>query len=215
MGRHSAVDDDDEQVVTSAAVEAEAVAARQGRHARGEDTEDTGPVAGSQVRELEGRAAAQDDQPTERIGLADLLMGDEEPGPADAGADPEPGPGPAVDTDPAPTAALPAAAAASAPAAAAPPAARAPAKPGKPASRGNHSTAADIALLRTRPDIRNRVFGAVAVPFVLYAVVMVIIGAAGRQYLIWGWIPAVSAGVLAGLILDAAHRHRARADDSG
>jgi hypothetical protein len=52
------------------------------------------------------------------------------------------------------------------------------------------------------------------VPFVLYAAVLLLIGATAVQSLIFIWIPMVSAGVLAGLLLDAAHR-RARAEPPG
>jgi hypothetical protein len=75
-----------------------------------------------------------------------------------------------------------------------------------PPGRGDHATADDLALLRRRADVRNRCIAAVVAPFVLYVVVMVLTGATGPQYLIWSWIPLVTAGVLAGSILDAAHR---------
>jgi hypothetical protein len=165
MGRHSAPDDDDE-ADAPVVVATEPGAALRGRHTRGEDVEDTGPVAGTEMRSPEGRAAAQDEQPTELIPLQDLLT---EPPEGEVTApvevpEPEPkgkekGPG-----------------------------------------RGDHSTAADLALLRRRADVRNRVLGAVLVPFVLYAAVLVVLGARGVQYLLWIWIPLVSAGVLAGLI---------------
>jgi hypothetical protein len=72
--------------------------------------------------------------------------------------------------------------------------------------RGNQSTAADLALLREHSDVRARVIAGVVAPFVLYGVVLYLIGAATHVYLIWIWIPLVTAGVLAGSILDAAHR---------
>lgn len=75
----------------------------------------------------------------------------------------------------------------------------------RPTPRGNQSTAADVALLRSRPDVRNRCVAAVVVPFVLYSVALVLLGAV-HVYLIWVWIPLVTAGVIAGGILDAAHR---------
>jgi hypothetical protein len=71
--------------------------------------------------------------------------------------------------------------------------------------RGAQSTAADLALLRERPDVRNRCIAAVVVPFVLYSVALVLLNAV-HVYLIWVWIPLVTAGVTAGTILDAAHR---------
>lgn len=74
-----------------------------------------------------------------------------------------------------------------------------------PIARGNHATAADLALLRRRPDVRNRCIAAIVVPFVLYTAVLILLGAAS-VYLIWVWVPLVTAGVLAGSILDSAHR---------
>lgn len=172
MGRHSAPDDDDEADVP-VVVAADPGAARRGRHTRGEDVEDTGPVPGTEMRAAEARAAAQDDQPTERIPLDELLA---EPVDVEVTAPTEPVPVPE-------------------------PKGKAKGKPRRP-----QSTAADLALLRRRADVRNRVLGAVLVPFVLYVAVLVVVGARGVQYLLWIWIPLVSAGVLAGLILDAAQR---------
>jgi hypothetical protein len=85
----------------------------------------------------------------------------------------------------------------------------------KPArtSRGSQSTAADLALLRAHPELRARVIAAAIAPFVIYVVVLLLVGAATRIYLIWIWVPLVAAGVLAGSMLDAAHRRRAKAGD--
>jgi hypothetical protein len=177
MGRHSAGDEDDGTDVRLAGP-AVAAPGRRGRHSRdadAEDTQDTGPVDAEAVRTAVGADADQDDQPTQRIGLVDLLAAAEEDTPAPPVAAPD---------------------------------ADAPAAP-RPA-RGNQSTAADLELLRKRPDVRARVIAAVVVPFVLYAAVLLLIGATAVQFLIFIWIPMVSAGVLAGLFLDAAHR-RARA----
>jgi hypothetical protein len=79
---------------------------------------------------------------------------------------------------------------------------------GRKVGRGNQSTAADLALLRERSDVRARVIAALLVPFVLYTAVLYLIGAFGL-YLINVWIPLVSGGVLAGFILDAEHRKHA------
>jgi hypothetical protein len=73
--------------------------------------------------------------------------------------------------------------------------------------KGNQSTAADLELLREHSDVRARVIAAIIVPFVLYTVVLYAIGAM-HVYFIWIWIPLVTAGVVAGSILDAAHRKR-------
>jgi len=74
-----------------------------------------------------------------------------------------------------------------------------------PSGKGDQPTAADLELLRSRPDVRNRVIAAVLAPFVVYTIVMVVVGSLGA-YLLWVWLPLVTAGVLAGSILDAAHR---------
>ena len=78
-----------------------------------------------------------------------------------------------------------------------------------PIARGNQSAAEDLALLRAHSDVRARVIAAVVAPFVLYTVVLYLAGGFG-VYLLWAWIPLVTAGVLAGSILDAAHRKRAK-----
>jgi hypothetical protein len=80
------------------------------------------------------------------------------------------------------------------------------------ATKGSTSTAADLALIRHHPEVRNRVLGAVLAPFVLYAVVLLVAGAAGVTYLLWIWIPLISAGVLAGLVLDRAHKQHGAAE---
>lgn len=197
MGRHSAVDDDDQ--VDSSAVETDPAAIARGRHSRGQDVEETGPVEGAQVRRLAERAAAQDDQPTERLGLEDVLLE-----PVDAPADALPTEPPAADEVPVeagtteitePLAVTEAA-----------PDERPDAPPAPRRPRGSQATAADLALLRRQPAVRNRVIAAVVVPFVLYVAALLIIGAAAGQYLLWLWIPLVTAGVGGGLILDTAHR---------
>src|SRR3954451_19227878 len=75
MGRHSAPDDDGEADAPGVAA-AEPAAALRGRHTHTEDVEDTGPVPGNEVRSLEARAAAQDEQPTQRIPLQDIPLQD-------------------------------------------------------------------------------------------------------------------------------------------
>ena len=66
---------------------------------------------------------------------------------------------------------------------------------------------------RRRPtrhsDVRARVIAAVLAPFVIYTLVM-FLADLWDVYFIWVWLPLVSAGVLAGSILDAAHRKRGR-----
>jgi hypothetical protein len=75
--------------------------------------------------------------------------------------------------------------------------------------RGNQSTAADLALLRSHSDVRARVIAAGVAPFVLYTVAIYLVGGLDVFFL-WIWAPLVTAGVLAGSILDAAHRKRGR-----
>jgi hypothetical protein len=64
------------------------------------------------------------------------------------------------------------------------------------------------------PALRARCAAAVVVPFLLYTAVLVVIGRTGL-FLLWVWIPLVTAGVVAGMFLDLAARSRAEADDSG
>src|SRR3954468_23207129 len=71
----------------------------------------------------------------------------------------------------------------------------------------NRSTAADLALLRARADVRARVIAAILVPLILYTLVMYLAEALDG-YFLWIWVPLVTAGVVAGGILDAAHRTR-------
>src|SRR4051794_13244904 len=73
MGRHSAPGDDGE-ADTPVVAAAEPAAALRGRHTRTEDVEDTGPVPGNELRSLEARASAQDEQPTQRIPLQNIPL---------------------------------------------------------------------------------------------------------------------------------------------
>lgn len=81
------------------------------------------------------------------------------------------------------------------------------------AVRREGGTHADLRLLRERPALRARCAAAVVVPFVGYIVVLLIIGQLG-SFLLWAWIPTVTAGVSVGSFLDAAHR-RDRREASG
>jgi hypothetical protein len=80
--------------------------------------------------------------------------------------------------------------------------------------KGNQSTAADLELLRAHSDLRARVIAAIVAPFVIYTLAMYL-GGALDVYFIWVWLPLVTAGVLAGSILDAAHRKRSKGAGSG
>jgi hypothetical protein len=72
-----------------------------------------------------------------------------------------------------------------------------------PAESGTHG---DLRLLRERPALRARCAAAAIVPFLLYTAVLAVIGRADI-YLLWVWIPTVTAGIAVGGFLDAAHRH--------
>jgi hypothetical protein len=73
-------------------------------------------------------------------------------------------------------------------------------------SRPETGTHGDLRLLRERPALRARCAAAAIVPFVLYTAVLAVIGRADI-YLLWVWIPTVTAGIAVGGFLDAAHRH--------
>jgi len=73
-------------------------------------------------------------------------------------------------------------------------------------SRTGSGTHEDLRLLRERPALRARCAAAVIVPFLLYTAVLAVIGRAD-VYLLWVWIPTVTAGIAVGAFLDAAHRH--------
>jgi hypothetical protein len=73
-----------------------------------------------------------------------------------------------------------------------------------PKARKQGATAADLHLLRTDPALRNRVIAAVLVPFVLFFLVLVLIGRLD-VVAVWIWLPLISAGLGAGLLLDTGH----------
>ena len=72
------------------------------------------------------------------------------------------------------------------------------------------ATAADLRLLRTDAALRKRVIAAVVVPFVLYVVVLLVIGRTDA-FAVWVWLPLITAGIGGGLLLDAAHAKRKKA----
>ena len=63
-------------------------------------------------------------------------------------------------------------------------------------------------MLRDQPALRARCVAAIVVPFLAYALVLLVIGRTD-VFLLWIWIPMVAAGVLFGSFLDAAHRRAA------
>jgi hypothetical protein len=73
------------------------------------------------------------------------------------------------------------------------------------------ATAADLRLLRSDSSLRSRVVSAVVLPFLLYFCVLWAIGRLDA-FAVWVWLPLITAGLGAGLLLDAAH---AKAKRSG
>jgi hypothetical protein len=187
MGRHSASSDDGDEAAVAAAAD-ESAAVLTGRHARIEQPPAAAPESDEEpLVSLEEVAA--DDGP---LGLIAEQM--TEPGEPPVDVVPEfaePALEPVEPVEPVE-----------------------PAAPVEPngSGRGNQSTAADLALLRAHSDVRARVIAALVVPFLLYTAVLYLVGGLG-VYLIWIWIPLVGAGVVAGSILDAEHRRRARSSD--
>lgn len=78
-----------------------------------------------------------------------------------------------------------------------------------PASAHQSGTHADLQMLRENPALRARCIAAAVVPFLLYTVVLVVVGRADL-YLVWVWIPIVLAGILVGTMLDLGHRSARR-----
>lgn len=76
--------------------------------------------------------------------------------------------------------------------------------------RKESGTRADLRLLRRNGAVRARCIAAVVVPFLIYSLVMVIIGRTD-VYALWVWIPIVLAGVAVGTFLDLGHRAEGRA----
>lgn len=83
--------------------------------------------------------------------------------------------------------------------------AAAPAAAPSPAA-GKTGTHADLALLRSDSTLRARCIAAVVIPFLLYAMVLLVVGSGAGSFLVWVWIPTVLAGVLVGTFLDIAHK---------
>jgi len=75
---------------------------------------------------------------------------------------------------------------------------------GQPVDAAVSPTRADVNLLKAVPGLRARALAGVLVPFLLYTVLMVLLGRTDA-FLIWLWIPAVLAGAVVGHLLDRAH----------
>ncbi|MDP9093805.1 MAG: hypothetical protein M3N95_12950 [Actinomycetota bacterium] len=72
-------------------------------------------------------------------------------------------------------------------------------------ARTESATQTDLRMLRENPAVRARCIAAAVVPFLLYSVVLIVLGRAG-DFLLWVWIPIVAAGILVGAMLDLGHR---------
>jgi hypothetical protein len=189
MGRHSAPDDDG-AVVDVVVAPPPSTRPRPGRHARPDDDDRPAveapekPAPKPRPRDVDEAAVELADVASTGAPLADAALADqvtERIGTLDDVLEAD-----ELPTEPVPTPE---------------------AKPEPRVGKGNQSTAADLALLRERSDVRARVIAAIVVPFVLYTAVLYA-ASAMHVYFIWVWIPLVTAGVLAGSILDAAHRRR-------
>jgi hypothetical protein len=229
MGRHSAPDEIESVTMTFTPVAPSAL--RAGRHARSEEDEAATdvferPVTRQAPPSAEPRRPEKGlaDQETTRIPLFKEPLPEAEATPVARVTDAQPA-APAASREPPHQAKAPAAKrrvdkpavekpavdkpAVDKPAVDKPavdkPAVEKPAVEKAPVDRSHLSTAADLALLRKHSALRARVIAAVVVPFVLYTVVMYLV-TWWDVYLIWVWIPLVTAGILAGSFLDAAHR---------
>ena len=208
MGRHSAPDDadnDSRDETASVAVLTDGAASARGRHSRG-----AGPAEAvteilpalhpdDETTQIEPIVDPVVDQPMPQADTQQLPKVEDAAPPPDLipGMTPEP-----VAVEPRTPAASAAAPVASDPAPT--PDADADAERQPSGARGS---AADLALLRRSGAARALVAAAVLVPFVIYTVVLLVLDkVSARTYLIWIWIPLITAGVLVGLVLDAAHR---------
>ena len=82
--------------------------------------------------------------------------------------------------------------------------------PADVAPKRERATAADLRLLRTDAALRSRVVAAIVVPFVVYVLVLLAIGRMDA-FAVWVWVPLITAGIGAGLLLDAAHSKEKKA----
>lgn len=191
MGRHSApADDSDEDRFAAPVVTRRAP--KPGRHA-GADEVDEPPAQSSAKTGPKPRPAAGLDLIEDAMSGAEPVTGPQPPVVADDATVQIPAIVEPVRDEPVPeavTAQIPAVTSSDGPL--------------HPVPRAGHS---DLMLLRTHAEVRARVAAAVLVPFVLYVLVLFAVGSFElRVFLIWIWIPLVSAGVLGGYFLDAGHR---------
>jgi hypothetical protein len=76
-------------------------------------------------------------------------------------------------------------------------------------ARKASGTRGDLALLRADRALRIRACVAVLAPFVLYVLLLAVLGRLDALVL-WVWIPVIVAGVAFGAVLDAGYRRAAR-----
>jgi hypothetical protein len=206
MGRHSAPDDDTVDVGAATTTTLDLgpldLGAPRGRHSGGDDT-----------------APSADEQQTQMIAVVDPDVEADDTQVTDVLVPPEPAPGEVAPLEeaPAPAPVKPSradrraqkkadkAAAVAAPVAVPAEVAPSPAKTKKRKKDGETDTQADLRVLRENSAVRARSIAGVLVSFLLYTVVMIVIGQTA-MYLVWIWIPIVVAGVLVGVVLDLAHR---------
>lgn len=213
MGRHSAPGDDELDAGTDAGQGSVAVTHEtreqagglvheRGRHSSPDDADD-GP-SGDDAADGSADAGGLDL-------IEDALHGpDSAPMPTarqprrPAPAPPEPDARPGMELDDAPTDRIPALGDGAAERTDRIPTVASATVPDAPASR--RGTIGDLGLIRRHGDVRARVIAAVVVPFLVFFAVFAVAGELTVRRLIWIWVPAVTAGVLVGLLLDAGHR---------
>jgi hypothetical protein len=211
MGRHSAPDADGQSADVAAQASATTLdlAQRNGRHARSDASFDDLPLPDDEAHTQRIAIIPAETEPsptadTDQLAPLDLLEPTELPGPVEP---PEPAelpvppgaPEPVVPSRPDKPSKADKAAAKAEKAAA-----RAAAKQAK----GESGTRADLRMLRHNGAVRAQAIGAVIVSFLLYTVVLLVIGKT-HDYLQWLFVPIVVAGIAVGLVLDLAHRRAA------
>lgn len=186
MGRHSAPDDDAAGVVESPSAPSaapSAVAVRSGRHARTDESAVAEAAATEAVATEAVRPEVVDVPVTAAGDLATVPTAFDETTDADAAAVSAQARATEAEPEPEPER--------------------------EPKQRRESATRADLRMLREQPALRARCAAAAVVPFVLYAIVLIVIGAMSA-FLLWVWIPTITAGAAVGGLLDAAHRRSER-----
>jgi hypothetical protein len=76
-----------------------------------------------------------------------------------------------------------------------------------PAAARSSGTRGDLQLLRETPRLRAWCAAVVVFPFLIFTAVLIALGRTDL-FLIWFWVPTVLAGILVGALLDRAHARR-------